>query len=268
MPSELRTATFISSQQDTTTLLHVAGLKFQKEVIDGVLISADERAPNSARIILDKKGIYTLFLNGKSLYATSSPLAGVSVSPDGTMIAFAEGGVPLKPLDKPQLIPGSRFDSRSWKVLVLALASGAKTELGAGSAPLFLDATHVLYFAPGGIFSIDLKAQKKTLVQPGVFNLASVTVLQSPDRTVMGWRDGTSNAISIFRVRTDGVEKIGDITPIGGGASALGTTAVYSARQSAYGGTLQKQGFTQAKSHTVGSLPSNLSIIRIMTGSL
>ena len=268
LPPELKKATFISMQENTTTLLSVSGARFKKEVLKGVLISADEREQNTAQIILDENGVYNIFLNRKNIYATSSPLAGVSVSPDGTMVAYAHGTTPLMPLEVPQLIPNSSFDSRAWSVTVLSLASGALLEVGAGAAPLFIDSTNLLHFAPGGVFITDVRAQKKNFVLPGVFINATVSTLQSPDRTLVGWKDSFSNTVTIYRVSVNGLEKVADMTNTGAGSHTLGNDALYRTYRSIYGGGIMKQGFGETEAYKVGFLPSLYPITRLSLGSI
>ena len=268
MPSGLKSATFISTTRTTTTLYRLSGFSFTSETLPGTLISADERAPNSAQIILDAEGKYTLYLNGKSMYATTSSLAGVSVSPDGNSIAFAHSKTALVPREMPQLIPMTWFDSRMWQVTSLSLKTGVYTSIGTGSAPLFIDDTHLLRVAPGAILVTDVTTNQQSAVSPGVFYRAPVSVLQSPDRTLIGWENNPVKTISIYKTSARGVELVATMPYSGSGVYALGNDGLYIAHASPFGGGVWKQGFTDKKPHKVGFLSSAYFITRIATGSL
>ena len=268
VPSDLKSATFVTTTRTATILHRLSGFSFTKEALPGILISADERSPHSARVVLDAKGNYTLTVDGKNVYATTSPLAGVSVSPDGAKVAFAHGTTPLLPREMPQLIPSTSYDSRGWEVTVLSLATGAKVAVGKGSAPFFIDDTHLLHFAPGALFITDLQAQKHSFTLPGVFNRAPVSVLQSPDRTLVGWMNTVTKTITIYRTSPVGVEIVATVPYVGRGPYALGNDGLYSAHVSPLGGGVWKQGFTDKKPRQAGFLSSSYLITRIITGSL
>ncbi len=268
MPGELKKATFVSEEKTTSVLRRASGITFKKETILGTLVSADTRAPNSARIVLDSTGTYNLFLNGKNIYATTSPLAGVSVSPDGTMVAYAHGTEPLVSKVASYLTPLASFDSRSWSISVFTPASGARVEVGFGSSPLFVDSTHLLHFAPGGVFITDVKAGTQKFVLPGIYNIAQVGVLQSPDRTLVAWKDTTTKTITVYRVGTDALEKLASLAYKGGGGSyTLGNDAFFYVKNAPSARGIWKQGFEDKDAHKVGNTSSSYMTSRLLLGA-
>lgn len=260
---------FLAESKKGTVTYTAQAFWFSMHVSDATLVSADERSPNSARIVRSSDGMYTLLLGTTTIISTSTPLFGVSVSPDGNTVAYAHGLIASPPFQAPHQIPTTTYDSNTSKVAIHSINGGTTVDIGPGSAPLFFDATHVLYFAPAGAYMADLKTGSSTLLLAQHFNQAPVAVLQSPDRTHVAWRSNTApRKATVYRVTASNIQKIAELPYDNVSSSALGNDAIYFVRHSPLMTQVTRQAFDEKAPRQVTMLPSLFNVTRIVIGAL
>lgn len=269
LPADLRSATFVSEQASGTVLYTPHALLYRQEALPGTLVSEDKRGEHTARILRRSDGVYILTLNGTEVLATSTPIAGVSVAPDGKSVAYAHGVLGMELFAYPYQLPHGTFNANVWHVAVVDPLSHTNLDIGPGTAPLYLDATHVAYFAPAGIFMADFTTGSTTMLFSGHFDPASIAVLQSPDHTLVAWRQiAPARLIQVYRIGVDKVTAIAQLPYAGAASYVLGNDAVYTLSLKQLGGAIWRQGFTEPSAHKVADLPANLGITRLLLGVL
>lgn len=269
LPKELRSVTFVSEQASGTVLYTPRAFTYAKESLQGTLVSEDLRGDHTARIMRRPDGMYVLTLDGGEILATSTPIAGVSAAPDGKSVAYAHGTPDSELFTYPYQLPHATFGANAWHVAVANPAAHTNLDIGPGTAPLYLDPTHVAYFAPAGILMADFSTGSTTMLLPGHFDPASIATLQSPDHTLVAWRQiAPARLIQVYRIGVNKVTLIAQLPYAGAASYVLGNDAVYTLSLKKLGGAVWRQGFTEPSAHQVASLPATLTITRLLLGVL
>jgi hypothetical protein len=268
MPNELKGATFVSDGATGTTLYRIHGLSFVPEAVDGMLISAQQQG-NSRADIVHTGAKYALMVDGKEAYASSSPLLGVTRTPDGTRAVVSAQTSHKEDLPTPVYLPGPTIHPYLWTDFLLHLdGNGSPLAIGNGSASLYLDATHIVRVAPVGIVSVDMTNGHSSVLVSQAVPTTIASVLASPDRMHLGWYDPAAHSVIVYHVTPDTADQPNTL-PIAGTITsyALGNDALFIVRTSA--SAIARQSFTgSAPAKVVAHLPADLHITRLLLGSL
>jgi hypothetical protein len=270
MPSELKNASFISDAiNNRTTVYKIKGLSFVAEQVTGSsLISAEQEHTGQAQIV-QTGTTYSLLLNGAQVYATSSAVLGVTVSPDGTQAVIGEGA-PANGGPAPAFSAAPTVHPDAWtSVLVHLNGNGAPHAIGNGIAAFFIDATHVIRTDSVGLVSVDISTGVSKILVPQMIQMTIPTTLTSPDKTHIGWFDLASHSFVIYSVTPDAAQKVATLPAVNPKTSfALGNTALYTVHVTGIATEVKSQSLSGGAAHTVAVLPGKLRITRILLGSL
>lgn len=272
MPKELKGALFLADTQAEGTVAYVLkGTSYGKVEVDGTLVSASDT--DGAQILMNKDTIYTITLDGKTVLATSSPVAGVSGSPDGSGVAFAvQTGSTHRLTFEGFMLPFLSIDGTEWRIVYSHASGAASTEAygPTGASPLFLDDSHIAYFSPAGMSVLDIKSMQTSSILTRQFRDVPLNVLQSPDRTLIGYRDTQAKTVTIYKVNPTGAEEVATLPiPKSITSFSLGNDGLYMLHLSKnFGTVITKQNFTGGAAHTVTILPKSMQVDRLLIHNL
>ena len=257
LPADLHDARFISKPFEyRRTAFGYEGQPVQPGIATGM----DSNGVSTLRLSKDYEGILSLKVDGVEVLTTDLPVALPSLSPDGYIIAYSQAiSVSGRELAQKELGEASLVEPL-YSMSYLYYPAVKKTVLlGAGAAPLFIDATHVLRFAPGGIIATDLMTGNETvLLEKPTLALGS-PVLQSPDRSLISVTDRVLAKTYVYRVTPTTLETVAefDATFI---PSVLSNEALYELRTELGVATLWKYAFNGSAARKVNTLPKALRI--------
>lgn len=270
LPHELKGAVFLADGPAGTTAYTLSGFSYKPQALNGILLSGTDHLATS---VVRTGESYVLTLNGKSLPATSTPRVGVSALTDGSMAVYA-----TTPTTTPQLLSAApnlyqvlTLDATQWHIeLVQLRPTTIMTQRGpSGMAPLFLDGTHIVYLSPAGIFVWNPASGTVTELLHRTFRNIAVSMLQSPDHSLIAYRDLSAKNVTIYRVTATSAEAVATIAAEKSVSSyALGNDALYALHTTPNGTEIWKQGFADKEPHRIGFLPQSLQITRLLIGSL
>jgi len=271
MPKELKGALFLADTQKGGTIAYaLKGTSYVDAGVDGTLVSASDT--NGAQILMNKDTIYSVTLGGKTILATSTPVAGVSHSPDGAAVAFAsQTGSSQRLAFEGFMLPLLTIDGTEWRIIYSRTTGVASTEAygPTGTSPLFLDDSHIAYFSPAGISVLDTKSMQTTAVLNRQFRDVPLNVLQSPDRTLIGYRDVQAKTVTIYKVSPTSAEVVATL-PIQRRTTSLtlGNDGIYMLHISDFGTVITKQNFTGGAVRTLTILPKAMQVDRLLIHTL
>lgn len=163
------------------------------------------------------------------LTGSGSAKASLAVSPDGTLIAYAEQ------------TSGARSFSpvlSTWTVRILDLETGSNTELGTGFGPQFFErdgVPYLLFTAPGGVQVVDTRTNEyRAFTTP--FELddrVEFAVRVAPDGSYLAMRDRVTQQFSLYEIYAVAANIPLGIEPTG--ADLVGLLDVAFANGSVYG---------------------------------
>ncbi|KND49777.1 MAG: hypothetical protein AB203_01670 [Parcubacteria bacterium C7867-008] len=268
IPTELKGATFIADSDQTKTTLYSFDKAIREtEALEGVLVSAEKTAAGEARITRSGGGNFSVSLDEKVLFKDSFPRIGISRSPDGTRVVFAQS-LEISSFISPAegaLLP---LDRKRWEIIMYEPASRSTINLGKGVSPFFIDQTHVAWIAPAGLAVMDLTTGVTKVLVPDVGGRVIATALVSPDHSVIAWYGKGSKTLLAYKVNTDSAEPLPPTAISGSMRSlALGNDGFFIISIAHGYAELFKQPFGQ-ESASVGRLPGNLGIGRVLLGSI
>ena len=173
------------------------------------------------------------------------------VSPNGAVLAYAENF---------QGIPGARNPDDSRIVLTNA-ATNERFVLSKGFAPFFLDDNHVFWFTPAGLVTRNLSSGESKLVYPRAIAQSFDLLSQSPDRSLVIWRDAIKKVLVVYRVGENAglvAELPRNLAPV-----TLSNNALYIAIPSTEGTKVWRLGFDGSEPVFVYKIPAQLKITSI-----
>lgn len=178
-----------------------------------------------------------------------------SFSPNGTLHTYTETTVGSTTSRIPR---AATVTTSQWRVYV-ADTSGKATLIASGYAPAFLDDTHLMYFAPGGIAIHDLQTNDTILLNRlAASSTIGSIVRYSPDRTLVLWTDVSGYQSVLARVSTNSYEVIHSF---GGLASPILTnTYIYDVRGSSDGSDLWRYALDGSAVTKILTFPAALNV--------
>ncbi len=187
LPLELQNAEFIS-RGSTGAYTYVDGRLLPGPY--GAAVFYKDSPEEKLAITRTQEGSYGIEFNGSVVITSPEPILSVTLSPDGTQIAYARQ---LAGKD------GSKA-AEDFEVILFLPASGTSITVSPGFAPFFIDDSHLGRFTNAGIYSIDLANSTQTELLRQPFAQALQSFSQSPDRTLIAWSDPITKATYAFRV--------------------------------------------------------------------
>jgi hypothetical protein len=270
MPSELKDATFISDKPNGATSYRISGLSFVSESIPGILVSAEKSSARTAQILENPKGTYMLSVNGKAVYSTTTPLMGVTLTPDGSraIVAAQLSGKEGIPAPVYFISPGTH--PYLWTDFLLHLdGNGGPLAIGNGTSPIYLDATHILRIAPVGLVSVDMGNGAVAILVPQPVPVTISAVLVSANRSHMAVFDPKSRSIMVYKVTPQNAGLVATMkAPSPVTSYFLGNDALYILQNDGKTTDIAKETFGAATATIVARLPQSMDITRVLIGSL
>ena len=269
LPQELRSAVLISDREDGTSVLYHARIGgLNKESLDAGLISASLSNEQEARIERAPDGTFKVSVNETTIIQDAYPRVGVSVSPSGTRVAFAQA-IDTQAFVSPAQAPALALDRKRWEVVVYEPSTRTTSTLGTGVLPVFIDDTHVVWLAPAGIAVADLvNGQTQVLLSDTTGRAASVSLV-SPDRTLVAWYAPKDQQLTLYRMSAGEAVALPPVSvPSPVRSLALTNDAVYIIRSVGFGTEILKQPIAGGEAVSVVRLPSSMRIQRLLFGSI
>ena len=197
-PQELRSAQFLGREEGSSFIYEHAFARFDRTEIgdEYAIVSAARQGESLASIATLPDGSFALLVNAKPVLTSTSRKDTVSLSPGGTAIAFTE-----KTSNADQMTVGR-------SAIVLDLATSNLIVLGPGHTPLFIDATHVLWFPPTGPSITDIRTGAVTILSGASAPAPLPAPVLSPDRTLVAWMNAVDSTISVNRITSEGPEQL------------------------------------------------------------
>ncbi len=259
MPNNVRTALFLSEGERGTKYYTIQGSGYNEHTLEGTLVSVDARNAD-AKIVKTSGGTYTVSADSRVLMTSTVRKAGVARSIDGRYVAFAHASTTYT--------SEAAVDPATWVVTVYDTVSGTSREVGAGVSPLFVDALHLERITANGIVEYDMASGTERVLVSAAFATGGVQVLASPNRALLGWIDGQTRTIQIYKVFGEGVGLVATV-PIEEGASSygLGDDAIYMLKVARGVTTVWQQRFT-GPALKVLTIPPSVGATRLVVGSL
>lgn len=271
MPAELRHGLFMSEEKDgVTTVYHVDGVSLVGEKQKGTVISGTKTEKSVALIIRDVSSVYHITLDGTEVYATSTPIKGLALSPSGNDVVFSARTDPREVIPAPVYLVAVQLHPAAWDIFLLhAKQQGFTAHLGAGTAPSYVDDTHVTWISPVGIAMADTKTGIVKILESRMISSYPAAILVSPNRTALGLIGTSTKSFDIFKLAPDSVEKTASFTYTGTVTSyALGNQSLYTLSNNGTRTQIVKQDFASPKQSVVGKIPQRFHIARVLVGSL
>jgi hypothetical protein len=201
IPQELKGAILFADRtpNKTTTYLFGKDLKNPAEELDSVIVSETVDSTGSSRITRSADGTFKVFLEGKLISHDFLPRIGISRSPDGNLIAFAQATATPEFIS-PAQAPLSPIDSKRWEIIVYKASTNTIINLGVGVSPFFVDQTHVAWIAPAGLAIADLSSKNITVLVKNL-NIHPLSVsLVSPDHSSIAWYDAHLKVLTAYKI--------------------------------------------------------------------
>ncbi len=268
IPPELQEVKFLAEEPTGTAIYNVEGKKFVKTDVGGVLLSAERTPSGMAQVIKTTDGTYRVLLNDKELFATTTALLGVSVSPDQNQIVYsrsetAEIGVFPAGLSYASVRPSE------WKVYTFDISTGTHFLTGTGNHSLFVSGSEIARISPRGIVSFNLSTGSSTQLLENEFQSVPVPSLVSPDRTKIALVNTAERVVVVSNVSGTALSEVERI-PLEGKimSFALGDNALYVLRTSKWGTEILKRPFGTAEYTRIMLVPENLKVNRLLISSL
>jgi hypothetical protein len=220
MPAELRTALFVSALPGHPSVSYtLRGFTYVPRPFAGTKeVASISSSRERVAVLIDRDtGRYEVQQQGATLVTSQVPLFGAAVSPDGDRVAYAA---------EVTRSGGSTY----WQVMLRTPGAASSTPLSYGFSPFFIDDTHILHFTGTGLRVIDLASGKSTEVFKTIFPPFPSETEQSPDRTLVAWRDARGH-ILVYRVTATSATHVDTIDLQD--AYALGNDALYEVRDGA-----------------------------------
>jgi hypothetical protein len=270
MSSELKGVTFLADGLDGTTMYTIKGYSFVPVKLNGTLISLEKNGDKIAEIVLDTKNMYHVTIDGTEVYASSTPLLGISVAPDRNSFVVSAKSSPKESVPEHIYFAANQVHPFYWNTTILhSMGAGVPDIIGQGLAPLYVDATHVIRVSPVGIVAADAGTNVVTVLAAHTTPYLMSITLRSPDRTLIALPGTSAKSLLIYKVGPTSALQVATVTIATRATSfALGNDTLYLVSTTAKGTQISKQGFTDAKSTVIASLPSDLKITRFIIGSL
>lgn len=267
VPEELTHASFIADVSEGSRPYRLQDAAFIEDRDLGVLISADARG---AMRLVRSDTTYRIIQGSGAVVESTSTLSGVSRSPSGNTIVYAKK---IAALDEPAIeaesIPSARVAPKDWILEMLDVRSGRKLELGTGIWPLFLDDQHIFHITPLGMYVFDLPSGSSTRILEASFPHTSLSVLMSPDRTLVGVQDPMMRTVTVYRVSTTSADVVATLPMTERAMSfALGNTDLYILRTSRFGTEVWKESLQGGVLEKVLVLPEKFRITRLLIHTL
>jgi hypothetical protein len=227
---EVREATYIQAGQTgvrSFILNSTAGAVPANELEGKYVVDAAHTKDHSALILVAlDSGAFTVTLDGTMLPRNDAQKMNLSISPEGTQVAYAEAPK-LPPVKKGNALPKDRIGE--WSVVVVG-ASGVHN-VGKGFAAFFASETTLLRFTTQGLFETNLvTGAEKAISEFSIPSANSFAAAQSPDHKLLAWTNPKTGVTLLYHIEQ---MKVMTYIPVASyqfkstGKIALSNTALY-----------------------------------------
>lgn len=264
LPKELSDTTLLSSRGSQIDIYTPNGWRYEHSSYANGVLGSFISAPNGSLIVRSlNPSTYEIDENGAKREQATVPLAAPDKAPYAGLIAYAA----LNDTDAPtvQGIPSqlSPINPSTWEIRLYSLTSGSSARVISGYAPLFFDDTHFFFVNAGGIYLYDLTAGTATHVLERSFPFVLGPILQSPDRTLIAFRDPVTKTTAVYRMDSSVLVLVKEIPGILA-APALSNDALYNLVRSKQGTEVWKYDWMSAEPTHLYTFPSDLAVGRMV----
>ena len=262
LPAELRDASLVVRSGDGKASVYVPGRFWfpSAAVAKGTPASFTKEGEALLSVRTTESGS-ALIENGTERVRSEGLLAAPAQSPYSGIVAYAErthadaeqGGPPQLTLANPT----------EWEVNLLLPGTDEKKRVASGYAPLFFDDTHFFFIAQSGIYRYDLATGQSVRVLERAFPFVIDPILQSPDRTLIAFRDPVEEATYVYRVHESGLLLMRHIPELLN-SPALSNDALYDLRGTTEGGEVWKHELKAGEPQLIFVFSKQVPINRIV----
>lgn len=250
-PAELASARFAPAAfaEAPAAVYTDGGMTYHTSSFDGRIMALASGHPEGV-VAKGSDGTYRVFIGDTSVLSSDVPILSAAVSPSGTAVAVARA-------TKGE---GYFYAANDVEVVIGFPATGKEIVIGNGFAPVFTDESHVTWFAPAGIYSIDLATGSATLLLDQTFRNVLSSVTYSPDHALVAWSDLSGIDTVVYRLATgEQVASFSEILPL----ITLTNESLYSLDVGGWGTAVNRYAFSGGAPVRVHWLPGYYQIRKL-----
>jgi hypothetical protein len=247
---ELTQARFMSEGAPVQTIYTYNGLGFTaQDKVGGTVVSLHRQGSRTVLIYRHTSGSYVILLNGHTVASSTSPLASVSLSPNGRAITYAKivGLSPNARTGSTQSFPAPENDAvvvtSAWELHVLYPATNRDDTIGRGFAAFFIDDTHLFRLTPTGMYLHDFVSGSETALDTTPLPVVTAPILLSPNRELIAWNDPVTKGVRVYRLKDSKLASVLTSTNHHLARAALSDTGIYAVRPTDQGTQVWKYEF-------------------------
>lgn len=226
----------------------------------GVLTGYAHAGDTTLRLVKNMQGEFSLTVNRAEVINTLLPVSFPTLSPDGRAVAYSQSlNSSGQELAETPIARNALVEPIGALALLYFPATERTLALGAGVAPKFIDQTHIVRIAPGGIIVTDLTTGYETVLLTRSISALGAPILQSPDRSLIAVTDRVLAKTSVYRVTPTTLETVAEFnaafTP-----AVLTDTALYELRTESGKRTLWRYPLDGSKPHRAHTFPRTFNV--------
>lgn len=253
LPAELREAHFLSSTDGGSVLYAADTFSYRAEETMAGQIAYVAPHPLGSLFVEGGAQGFTLTASGRQFYASTSIVA-PAISPDGVAFAFTRVKESAKPFTP---------DPSGWETVLMYRMDGRSQNLGAGTAPFFIDDAHLARITSAGVFVLDFNQGTYYPLLTKPFTVPVLQLRQSPDRSLAAWVDPETLAVTVYRVTNESMTLVASLPNMK--SYALGDAALYEVRPLENGSTeiWKYELTTGSRAKKIHTFPATLRISQL-----
>lgn len=259
-PADLREAALMSVSNEGTVVYNLAQFELTEEArYTEEIVTYTKANGHTVYLARTTEELFQVVWDGEVVATSTYPFQGLSLSPSGSAIAFAQ--VLQVPLSVGALIEaGSPEQSFPWRVILYSREPHEYRELAVGAAPVFLDETKIRYSSPWGAYVYNTADSSTALVATPARTGAAR--LESPNQMIVAAFDPVTPAWNIYRIESGEFVRSGTVSEVLI-SPVLTNEALYDVRMGERGTELWRFPLSGGEGKRTSVFPVELGINRI-----
>ena len=261
LPQELYGASLIASVEGKSSVYTRQPFWYAARRVPGAVTGA---STNGDVILARTEAGYSVFEGNTLRTQVNQPIEAPSIPPVVSAIMYAQQ---VQNEDLESTGPrtgGSRITNPAhWQIQLLLANASSATPVIAGYAPLFIDDSSFLFVAADGIYRYTLESGHITKLLDRVFPVVVTPVIQSPDRTLIAFRDLVTRSTSIYQLDADSLKLVMEMSEHFQ-SPTLSNTALYDVKGTPTGAEVWKYPFDGSSAEMIHVFPRELAITDIV----